>query len=97
MAGQGATRDPRTEPMDRRYVYRIYPVNLDGMHDDERAKALSGFSALLLGITRPMAIWVSRRSVEVEVGDRTASMVVPEAHLASSEPLDSALHPPGSE
>lgn len=95
MAEKGATRDPLTEPMDRRYVYRIYPVNLDGMHDDERAKALSGFSALLLGITRPMAIWVSRRSVEVEVGDRTASMVVPEAHLASSEPLDSALLPSG--
>lgn len=92
---EGAARDPLTEPMDRRYVYRIYPVNLDGMHDDERAKALSGFSALLLGITRPMAIWVSRRSVEVEVGDRTASMVVPEAHLASSEPLDSALLPSG--
>lgn len=95
MAEKGAARDSLTEPMDRRYVYRIYPVNLDGMHDDERAKALSGFSALLLGITRPMAIWVSRRSVEVEVGDRTASMVVPEAHLASSEPLDSALLPSG--
>jgi len=91
MPTDGAARDPRTELMDRRYVYRIYPVNLDGMHDDERAKALSGFSALLLGITRPMAIWVSRRPVEVEVGDRTVRMVVPEAHLASSEPLDSAL------
>jgi len=91
----GAAHDPRTELMDRRYVYRIYPVNLDGMHDDERSKALSGFSALLLGITRPMAIWVSRRPVEVEVGDRTVRMVVPEAHLASSEPLDSALGPSG--
>ena len=95
VAGSGATAVAQTERMNRRYVYRVYPVNFDGMHDDERAKALSGFSSILLGITRPMTIWVSRKTVEVEVGDRTVKMVIPETHLASSEPLDAAIMPSG--
>lgn len=79
------------EKFDKQYVYRIYPVNFDGMHDDEKAKTLSGFSSLLLGITKPMIMWISRKTVEVEVGERTVEMILPEVHLASTEPLDAAI------
>ncbi len=79
------------EKFDRQYVYRVYPVNFDGMHADEKAKALSGFSSLLLGITRPMVIWLSRKTVDLNVGGHTAGITLSEAHLASSEPLDAAI------
>lgn len=87
----GTIADARYEKLEQQYVYRVYPVNFDGMHDDEKAKTLSGFSSLLLGITKPMIMWISRKAVEVEVEDHVVSMVIPEAHLASSEPLDAAI------
>lgn len=79
------------ERLDLQYAYRIYPVNFDGMHDDEKAKTLVGFSSLLLGITKPVTMWISRKIVEVEVGEKTVDMILPEAHLASSESLDAAI------
>ena len=90
-AARAGPADTHYERLERQYVYRVYPVNFDGMHDDEKSKMLSGFSSLLLGLTKPMTMWLSRRAISVEVDDRAVSMAIPEIHLASSEPLDAAI------